>query len=213
MSKPEHSRYYTTRPRRVPPEFCTDEVLEGLSLLATTLLVRIITQADDQGRLAGSPRTVRAKCFALRPSITERAVARAIDELVEAGFLIRYQVDGRFLLQVDRWQDLQGKWGRRAYPSRHPAPSGWTSDWVNTDQEEPSEVRAASTQSASQLRPPIAVPSTSPISSHKSAAVRGGNPDRLADIIARARRHAMTAEDAFELGTAAAQDSERAKAP
>ncbi|HEY5496397.1 MAG TPA: hypothetical protein VIK16_07020, partial [Candidatus Limnocylindrales bacterium] len=131
MAEREHSRYYSTRPRRVPPEFCSDELLEECSILATLLLYRIVSQADDQGRLPGHPRYIKAVCFPMRPDVSERKVAAAIDELARAGFLIRYDARQRVYLQIDRWQDLQGRWGRRAYKSRYPAPPGWTQDWVS----------------------------------------------------------------------------------
>jgi hypothetical protein len=166
----ERSRFYSTRPRRVPPEFCTDELLESCSVTAALLMYRTVSQADDQGRLPGSAKSIRATCFAMRSEITERKVASAIGELVGAGFLIRYEIDGRAFLQVDHWTDLQGRWGCRAYPSRYPAPPGWTGDWVNVKPEEsaasdanraPSagEVRAPSTQDARTLRAPVPVPS------------------------------------------------------
>jgi hypothetical protein len=170
----ERSRYYSTRPRRVPPEFCTDELLESCTLMAALLMYRLISQADDQGRLQGSAKRVRATCFPMRPEITERKVAAAITELAEAGFVIRYEVDGRAFLQIDHWTDLQGRSGRRAYPSRHPAPPGWTGDWVSVKPEdateepaggEPaaSELRGVGTQNAHELHPPI--PVTLPFSS------------------------------------------------
>jgi len=163
----ERSRFYATRPRRVPPEFCTDEVLESCSLVATLLMYRLVSQADDQGRLSGSTRAVRATCFPMRTQISERKVAAAITELAEAGFVIRYEADGRKFLQVDRWSDLQGRWGRRAYPSRYPLPPGWSGDWVNVKTEDgrdeaspaASQVRAPGTQDATTLHTPITIPS------------------------------------------------------
>jgi len=189
-SSPERSRYYSTRPRRVPPEFCTDELLESCSVVAALLMYRLVSQADDQGRLPGSAKSVRANCFAMRSEITERKVAGAITELAEAGFLIRYSVDGRAFLQVDHWTDLQGRWGRRSYPSRYPAPPGWTGDWVSVKSEdggdaleesEPAanELRAVSTQDARTLHAPITVPLpfSSPIPStglnHPARGTRG----------------------------------------
>jgi hypothetical protein len=129
MSDFERTRFYSTRPRRVPPEFCTDDLLEECSVLAALTLYRIISMADDQGRLPGAPTYIRSLCFSRRPEISVATVASAIDQIVRAGFLSRYDYQGRVLLQVDRWHDLQGKWGRRAYGSRYPAPPGWTSDW------------------------------------------------------------------------------------
>src|SRR5918999_1718456 len=50
----DRSRAYTQRPRRIPPELAQDFNLElGCSILATLLLYRVITFADDQGRLPG----------------------------------------------------------------------------------------------------------------------------------------------------------------
>jgi hypothetical protein len=164
MADQQHSRYYSTRPRRVPPEFCSDELLEECSVLATLLLYRIVSQADDQGRLPGHPRYVKAVCFGMRPDVTERKVAGAIDELARAGFLIRYDARQRVYLQVDRWQDLQGRWGRRAYKSRYPAPPGWTQDWVSVKDPEPEpELRAPGARGAGDLHPPIPLSSASSI--------------------------------------------------
>jgi len=178
VSSPERSRYYSTRPRRVPPEFCTDELLESCGVTAALLIYRLISQADDQGRLQGSAKRVRATCFGMRQEITERKVAAAITELAEAGFVIRYEVDGRAFIQIDHWTDLQGRSGRRAYQSRHPAPPGWTGDWVSVKPEDvteehdddapiASELRAVSTQDARDLHAPI--PVTLPFSSSISS--------------------------------------------
>lgn len=154
----EHTRYYSARPRRVPPELCTDDLLEECSPLAALALYRIISQADDQGRLPGSPKHIRALCFGMRPEATLKKVASAIDELVGAGFLIRYVVSGRTFLQIDRWLDLQGKWGRHAYASRYPAPPGWTHDWVSAKGSfDASEMRAVDEQEESELHTPISI--------------------------------------------------------
>ena len=175
----EHTRYYSTRPRRVPPEFCIDERLEECSPLAALALYRIISQADDQGRLPGSPKSVKAVCFPMRSEATVRKVSEAIAELVEAGFLLRYGVEGRTLIQVLRWLDLQGKAGRRAYPSRYPAPPGWDQDWINV--REVTGLRAVGTPEERDLRTPIPITLTTASSSTvtPSATVTGlgsGNP-------------------------------------
>lgn len=214
MTAGERTRYYSTRPRRVPPEFCTDELLEGCSLIAAPLLYRVISQADDQGRLPGHPKHVRAVCFGMRPEISERKVAAAIDELIRAGFLIRYDVAHRLFLQVGHWHDLQGKWGRRAYASRYPAPPGWTDDWVSVksgdderaDPNRPGELRAPCAQPAGSLPAPLPVPLSSPLS--LSAAGRRGRsvasacPERVGTLIERATRGRLSDEEAFEMGTA-----------
>jgi len=205
MADQQHTRYYSTRPRRVPPEFCSDELLEECSILATLLLYRIVSQADDQGRLPGHPRYVKAVCFAMRPDVTERKVASAIDELARAGFLIRYDARQRVYLQIDRWQDLQGRWGRRAYKSRYPAPPGWTQDWVSVKDPEPEpELRAPGAHGARDLLPPIPFTPPSSIAPSftglRNAPAQKTGPQRVGDLIGRARRGGLTDEDAFELG-------------
>lgn len=157
MPPAERTRYYQVRPRRIPPEFCSDELLEDCSVLAALLLTRVISLADDQGRLPGHPKYIRATAFGMRPTISVAKVASAIGELGGAGFLIRYDVAGREFLQVARWFDLQGKWAqRRTYPSRYPAPPGWTSDWVTADSDE-DDVRALGAQSEGNVPAPSPV--------------------------------------------------------
>jgi hypothetical protein len=200
------TRYYATRPRRVPPEFCSDELLEACSLLATLLLYRLISQADDQGRLPGHPKYVKAICFGMRPEITERKVAAALDDLVRAGFVLRYDLRNRVFLQIDRWFDLQGRWGqRRTYPSRYPAPPGWTDDWVNTGDRD-DEVRASGGQDARDARPPLPLSSpsalTSPFTGIATPPASSGGPERLDDLIDRAKRGHLTGHEAVEMGAA-----------
>lgn len=165
----EHTRYYSTRPRRVPPEFCIDERLEECSPLAALALYRIISQADDQGRLSGSPKSIKAVCFPMRSEATVKKVSEAIGELVEAGFILRYQVEGRTLVQVLRWLDLQGKAGRRAYPSRYPTPPGWEHDWVTVrTTTDAGELRAVDTQDERDLRTPIPITPTTAVTASVS---------------------------------------------
>lgn len=205
----ERTRYYSIRPRRIPPEFCTDELLESCSPLAALLLYRLMSQADDQGRLPGHPKHVKGVCFPMRPELTERRVGWAIDELRTAGFVIRYDAQGRVFLQIDRWFDLQGKWGqRRTYASRYPAPPGWTNDWVNAG----AEVRALDAQDVRDVPPPL--PSTPP-SSIGSTTPDLGKPaasaaglKRLDELLEKAKRGRLTEEEAFELGTAIAGDAQ-----
>jgi len=208
----ERTRYYQTRPRRVPPEFCTDEFLESCTVLATLLLYRLISQADDQGRLPGHPKYVKATCVPMRPDVSERKVAAALDELVGAGFLIRYDYKGRVLLQVDRWFDLQGKWGqRRTYPSRYPAPPGWTHDWVNAGAGD-DEVRAPGGQDAREARPPVTLPSpTSPAPPPPGPGERrsaDAGLERIGELIDKARRGGLTHDEAFELGASMVGDAQ-----
>jgi hypothetical protein len=215
----ERTRYYSARPRRVPPEFCTDDLLEECSVLAALTLYRIISQADDQGRMPGAPKYVRSLCFSMRPEVSVTKVTDAIDQLVRAGFLIRYDYQGRVLLQVDRWHDLQGKWGRRAYPSRYPAPPGWTSDWVSVkpgEADDP-EVRAPSTQDARDLHAPITVTTPVPLAFTRPGLgkeARGSSGlTPIGDLLDTAGRRRLTDEEALELGASIANRNRSDEGP
>lgn len=207
MTDRERTRLFSVRPRRVPPEWCNDELLESCSVLAALLLYRIVSLADDQGRLPGHPKYIRAVAFAMREEITQRKVAAALDELVRSGFLIRFDAHARTFLQVANWHDLQGKWGRRAYASRYPAPPGWSEDWISTKgKDDEPEVRADSTQDARTLHPPITTPPPSPITTPVtglgSAGRASGGPTRVGDVLGRRNGREMTQEEALSAGMA-----------
>jgi hypothetical protein len=211
MSNGERTRYYQVRPRRIPPEFCSDELLEECSVLAALLMYRLVSQADDQGRQPGHPKSVRAMAFPMRPLITVAKVDAALAELSRAGFLIRYDVAGRSLIQIARWFDMQGKWGqRRTYPSRYPAPPGWTDDWVNAGKDA-QEVHALGAQGAGNLPPPSSLASsfssTASLSGLGSADPRTSDPRRYEALVELAVSGNLTEEEALELGTRIA-DSE-----
>jgi len=174
----ERTRAYVERPRRIPPELVRDDALESCSLLASLLLYRVICAADDQGRLPGRPAYIKGVVVPLRDDVTTPKVERALEELVSAGFLIRYEAGGRLLVQVRSWWALQGSWGRRAYPSTYPPPPGWQdrvfglgksgddSVPLPTDGEHlVSEVPTEREPLVSELPPPITSPTTSPSSS------------------------------------------------
>ncbi len=163
--------------------------------------------------MPGHPKYVRATCFPMRPSITEKKVGAALSELVQAGFVIRYDLKGRVFLQVDRWFDLQGKWGqRRTYPSRYPAPPGWTSDWVTAGSDE--EVRAPGALGAGSTPAPFTSPSATSfplsIAGLDEARSTAGQPERLEHLLERAKQHLLTEEEAIEVGTLVADPRERA---
>lgn len=205
MTDRERTRLFSVRPRRVPPEWSNDELLESCTVLAALLMYRIVSQADDQGRLPGHPKYVKAICFGMREEVNQRKVAAALDELVRYGFLIRYDVAARVFLQVANWHDLQGKWGRRAYASRYPAPPAWDQDWISTKGKDDEEVRADSAQDASTLHPPITTPSTSPITTpFTGLGSRTGKPSGFTstnDVIEKVKNGAsMTDDEALRVG-------------
>ena len=117
-------RYSTPGPRSIYPTICTSLPVAGCSLPAQLLFDRLITQADDQGRLVGDPRSVRATCMPLVEEATPETVEGWLVELAGQGLILRYGEPGRQYVQIAGWWEHQGSM-RRAYGSRYPSPEGW----------------------------------------------------------------------------------------
>jgi len=223
MPNGERTRYYQQRPRRVPPEFAQDERLEDCSELAALLLYRLISLADDQGRQPGSVASVRARAFPLRDRVSKRRAQSALAELVEAGFVLRYEKETRWYLQVVRWWDLQGRWGeRRRYPSQYPAPPGWVNDWV-TPGIDADEERALGAQDAEEMPPPVpvsvpipvSVPHPGPSAASFTGSTPGGipesgrnRPERDRTGFEREPPRRLSDAEAMELGRVVAEEEQ-----
>lgn len=119
-------QFGTPGPRAIHPELCDSPSLGRCGLLANSLFPRLIAQADDQGRLVGDAYSLLVNCMGrLLRIVAASDLDEAVVELVAAGVLQRYEADGQEYVQLSawwRWQSGQ----RRAYPSRWPAPAGWT---------------------------------------------------------------------------------------
>ena len=113
-------------PRAIHPEMCFSQSLGRCGLLANVLYVRLVTQADDQGRLLGDVKDVQARCLpfmAEEPSLAQ--IAAALDALEAEGWVMRYSAGAyAHLLQILDWWSYQHG-ARRAYPSDLPAPERW----------------------------------------------------------------------------------------
>src|SRR5438128_9725669 len=91
------------RRRNLNPEFYTDEKLLQCSLPARFLFPWLWCVADRVGRLEEPhPTTIIARCFPCLP-ITIAEVAKALDELVAVGVVVRYQAGGKRVLCIPRF--------------------------------------------------------------------------------------------------------------
>ncbi len=115
----------TPGPRAIYPDACTSRSLSGVSADAERLFWRIISQADDQGRLEGDALVLRSLCVPLLAKATTAHVERWLDELVASKLIQRYEVEALHLVQIVTWWRWQAGM-RRAYASRWPAPEGWS---------------------------------------------------------------------------------------
>lgn len=91
---------------------------------AQLLFDRLVSQADDQGRLQGDPGLVKASCMPLIERASARSVDRWLGELADNGMILRYEAKGQPLLQIVTWWDYQD-WMRHAYRSRWEPPDSW----------------------------------------------------------------------------------------
>ena len=94
----------------------------GLTYRQRDLWQGIITMADDQGRMPGTPAFIRSSVWPY-DDITLKDVSDDLQSLADCGYITIYVVDGESYIQVIKWwcyQNLQ--W---ASPSDHPAPAGW----------------------------------------------------------------------------------------
>ena len=109
-------------PNRIIKEsICTSEDIARLSRDAEILFYRLIVNADDYGRYFGNPSIVKGNCFPLRSdAIASEQVNAWLDELHDAGLLIRYEAEGRQYIQFCKWDKHQTI---RARKSKFPSPA------------------------------------------------------------------------------------------
>lgn len=116
--------YGTVGPRSILPDICHSRSLARCGLVANALWPRLISQADDQGRLHGDATDLRLLCFPKLAYVTDEDVETAMRELETVGSVIRYVVKGEPYTQLAEWWNYQQHM-RRAYSSRFPAPPRW----------------------------------------------------------------------------------------
>jgi hypothetical protein len=116
--------YGTPGPRAIYPDVCTSRTLAATSIRAQLLFDRLISQADDQGRIEGTAIVIKALCVPLVEELTARVVENLLGELERSALIARYAVGGHVLVQIVTWWRWQAGM-RRAYPSRWPSSEGW----------------------------------------------------------------------------------------
>jgi hypothetical protein len=98
----------------------TSPTLDALSDGAERMFWRLTTVADDYGRFDADPRVLLAGCFPLRVGrLSSRKVAGWLQEMVQFGAVVLYEVDGRRFGYFVKWRKYQHV---RAKRSRFPDP-------------------------------------------------------------------------------------------
>ena len=116
------------RSRNIKPGFFRNEDLVELSFQTRLLFIGLWTVADREGRLEDRPKRIRAELF---PYDMELNIDQMLNELANAGFLIRYEVDGNKCIQVVNFIKHQNPHYKEV-ASEIPAPPGHVDSGVIT---------------------------------------------------------------------------------
>lgn len=99
------------------PDYFSHPEIVALSIPARLLLLSLLTQADDEGRLYDQPTRIRGLAFGEGDRVK---VPRLLDELAESGRIERYEAFGRRCIQVVNFDRHQ----RVNRPTRSVIPHG-----------------------------------------------------------------------------------------
>jgi hypothetical protein len=104
-------------PNRILKEsICGSESLDSLTPFAETVFYRLIVNCDDYGRMDARTHYLKNMLFRSR-EVKEKDVIAALNELINAGIIIAYEVDGKPYLQMVSWgkhQQIRSK--KSKYP-------------------------------------------------------------------------------------------------
>jgi len=115
------------RIRTIKPEVLTDAKSVKLGDMAWRLWVSTWLMADDEGRFPADPLIVAGQIF---PGRSSASVEKALGEVVRAGMITLYQVNGDRFGQINGWRKHQKI--NRPSPARFPAPcEPFTEDSLN----------------------------------------------------------------------------------
>jgi len=104
-------------PNRLLKEGIVDsERINSLSSDAEVCFYRLLVVSDDLGRMDARTAILRARCFPLKEqSSINSKIEMWLSELVKAGLVIRYFVEGRPYLQIMNWDQRVRSKGK--YPA------------------------------------------------------------------------------------------------
>jgi hypothetical protein len=92
------------RSRNIKPGIVLNDALAGLAHWVRLLFVYLWTIADRAGRLEDKPKRIGAALF---PYEADLSFEDGLQQLHEAGFIQRYEVDGARFIQITNWAKHQ----------------------------------------------------------------------------------------------------------
>jgi hypothetical protein len=104
------------RIRTIKPEFFTSLSIADLSPLTRLTFIGLWTHVDDAGRCIDDARLIKAAVSPLERTVA--AIETDLVALADQGRVIRYQSDGKRLIQVANWTEHQ--YINRPRPSKFP---------------------------------------------------------------------------------------------
>ena len=127
------------RIRTVKPEFWGHWKTARVSRDARLLFLGLLNEADDEGRLLGSPKAVAGAVFPNDDDVTPKHVERWVDELESVCLAHRYEVEGIRYIVLPGFTEHQKV--SHPTPSRLPCPSGSLRDpFANSSGDSPEDV-------------------------------------------------------------------------
>jgi hypothetical protein len=91
------------------------EAVNSLSWQGEVFFRRLLNRCDDFGRYTGNLALLRAAVFPLQlDRVKESDVAKMVSECEAAGLLFKYEVDGKPLIVLNKWE--QGRAKKSDYP-------------------------------------------------------------------------------------------------
>jgi hypothetical protein len=106
--------------RILKDSICQSEKIDLLSDGAECLYYRLLVQCDDYGTYKADPRIIKSVCFPLKENMTVGKTEKMLNELIGAGLLMPYEVDGKAYIYFLNWTKHQQIKNKR---SRYPMPS------------------------------------------------------------------------------------------
>lgn len=90
------------RIRTIKPEYFRDEKIARLRIEVRYVMLGLISHADDEGRLDGSPAAIRSLVFP-QDDLTVKRVDEWLELLAKSGRISRYSVDGFAYIEIRNW--------------------------------------------------------------------------------------------------------------
>ena len=104
-------------PNRILKEsICRSDEINSLSWFEEVLFYRLVVNCDDYGRFDGREKVIKGLCFPLK-DLRDSDITKALQSLSAAGLVIKYEVQGKPVLQLATWERHQQIRAKRAkYP-------------------------------------------------------------------------------------------------